>query len=594
MPWCVRGVRFVVVLVQAWLLLVGMVPLAIALTVDAGPDQTVVLPVTDVTLFGQVDAPWHSLHAVQWRLLSGPAAVFFSQAEALTTTMHATAPGAYLLQLSVGNGGDIMTATLTVTLEPPQAQTAFYVDPTYTGTVQNGSAAQPWRDFREGNSQYAAQWQAINAALLKGPTIVYISARQAATDAPEVINGRIKIDRLPRGLDPSPHRLVIDGMSKYNTNDATPVWGDYAGPQKTRIAPGSGSLSIGWQDDQQRDHVTIRGFEVTGRGARIRWGGHDSVLEHIWSHDVSGTGATVQFNQAMSDHPECRDLGKSERITVRNNRIERGIGEGLYIAGNYRFTTWGGCPSYGNTHKNILIEGNTIVQAGLKGDQGDGIDLKAGLMNVTVRDNIIERATAAGSWSGNGGDGIVCEGVFPPALSNYLFERNRIFSGTGYGIMVGSVNGAVVRNNVMYANRGGLYLSGEPQYPAFSVAVYNNTVHGQNMLIGETHGIAIRNNLIFGFSTNRFAIDGWHFSGLDSDYNLFAPRGSALPEGSHTLVRASNEGIVASRTTGNFHLSEPSAARDRGVSLTGTGFATDYEGKPRPLGPAWDVGGYED
>jgi len=31
----------------------------------------------------------------------------------------------------------------------------------------------------------------------------------------------------------------------------------------------------------------MRGFEVTGSGARITWGGSHTVLENIWSHDVT-------------------------------------------------------------------------------------------------------------------------------------------------------------------------------------------------------------------------------------------------------------------------------------------------------------------
>src|SRR5438105_699302 len=96
-----------------------------------------------------------------------------------------------------------------------------------------------------------------------------------------------------------PCRLTLDGMSKYNTNDTQPSWADYRGPSKMRLTMRSGCcFSIGWDDDVQRDYITIRGFEVTGSGARIRWGDSYSVLEYIWSHDVTDLGATVQFNAA--------------------------------------------------------------------------------------------------------------------------------------------------------------------------------------------------------------------------------------------------------------------------------------------------------
>ena len=90
-------------------------------------------------------------------------------------------------------------------------------------------------------------------------------------------------------------------MSKYNTNDSNPSWTDYTGSNKMRLnMTGGCCISIGWDDDVQRDYITIRGFEVTGSGARIRWGGSYSVLENMWVHDVTSLGATVQFNEAVA------------------------------------------------------------------------------------------------------------------------------------------------------------------------------------------------------------------------------------------------------------------------------------------------------
>src|SRR5262249_27915114 len=162
--------------------------------------------------------------------------------------------------------------------------------------------------------------------------------------------------------------------------------------------------------------------------------------------DVTTLGATVQFGPAVSNYPVCQDLGKDNDITVRNNTIERGIGEGVYIAGTYHSTAYGGCLSYGNTHSDILIESNTCNNLDGNGDQGDGIDLKAGLMHVTVRNNVITNTHPPGG----GGDGIVSEGVFAPAKTNYLIEGNHIFNGTGFGIALLGQNGTVVRNNLIY------------------------------------------------------------------------------------------------------------------------------------------------
>ncbi len=388
--------------------------------VDAGPDKSLAFPAKDLTLFGHAADPENDALVVHWTVLSGPGAVTFSNADALTTTATFSATGTYSLQLSANDGLSTVTDTAVVTVNPASSQTAFYVDPTYTGTIQNGSASAPWKDFTDGNPDYTAQWNAINAALAANDVIVYFSARKAGSDASEEVSASVH----PTRTDKSTHRLTLDGMSKYNTNDATPNWFDYTGSNRFRINMTSSygcCFSIGWYSladgDGKFDYVTMRGFEVTGKGARITWGGSYSVLEYIWSHDVTSLGATVQFDSAVTDYPACVDQGKSHDITVRNNLIERGIGEGLYIAGTYSYTSYGGCPSYGNMHSDILIENNTIREPGINGDQGDAVDLKAGLLNVTVRNNVVQN-THPNMLPDDEADGITSEGAFGSAKTN--------------------------------------------------------------------------------------------------------------------------------------------------------------------------------
>jgi hypothetical protein len=465
------------------------------------------------------------------------------------------------------------------------------VDPTFTG-VGNGSAQAPWKAFEDGNPHQAAQWDTINRALVSNDVILYFSARQAGSDAAEQILGAVRVMR----TDKSTHRLTLDGMSQYNTNDASPSWAEYTGSNKMRLAMTSGCcFSIGWDDDVQQDYITIRGFEVTGSGARIRWGGSSSVLEYIWSHDVTTLGATVQFNAAVSDYPACSDFGKAHDITVRNNLIERGIGEGLYMAGNYLLTTDGGCPTYGNTHSDILIESNTIRDPGIHGDQGDGIDLKAGLMNVTVRNNVIHNTHTADE----GGDGITALGVFAPAQTNYLIERNRIFSGLGSGVMLLAQNGTVVRNNLIYNMGGpGIYLAGDRTFPINRVEVYNNTLAanvGPGALFDYTFGVGFKNNLLLSNHTGHGGdqLVQAHSTAITSDYNLFAPTGGSVLEGAHSIVHPSTTGIVVDLATGDFYLVAQSPAKNTGVSLGATGFSSDLDGLFRPQETAWDIGAYE-
>src|SRR2546428_13022857 len=109
----------------------------------------------------------------------------------------------------------------------------------------------------------------------------------------------------------------------------------------------------------------------------------------MWVHDITTVGATVQFNQAVGENISgCPAFGRDRDITIRNNVIERGIGEGIYVAGNYFQVKYGGCPTYGNTHSDILIESIIVIIPGKTGGQGADIVLNAGIQNVTARSNL--------------------------------------------------------------------------------------------------------------------------------------------------------------------------------------------------------------
>jgi parallel beta-helix repeat protein len=574
-------------------------PNAIAVNIDADPVLT--FPAKDLSLFGEAPSARFVTLEPRWITVSGPAPVSFSAPWALATTASFSAPGTYVLRLTVVDGGSSGQRDITVTVNPASSQTAFYVDPSFAG-LGDGSATSPWTNLPDDES--GPEWTSVNAALGSGPVIIYFPARQAGADQSQELNTAIFVHRTDTGS----HRLTLDGMSKYNTNVANPSWADYSGSSRFRVNMTSSyacCFSIGWTGPSdggaKQHHVTMRGFEVTGRGARITWGGDHDVLEHIWSHDVTDLGATVQFDGAVTYYPECRDVGRSHDITIRGNVIERGIGEGIYIAGTYTSTVYGGCPSYGNTHWNILVEGNVVRDPGWNGDEGDGMDLKGGLQNVTVRGNVFANMHNAGE-----GGAIPSEGAFGMAPTNYLFEGNTMSGGAGSpdatsfsgGIVAAGQNGIIIRNNLIYGTPGacGIYLDGEGGFPILDAVVYNNTLYGNaaGICFFETHGATLRNNLLVGNGNGTDPQMGFGSSdGLDSDYNLLAPTGSGFAEGAHSITPSSTAGIFASPSSGDFRLVLGSPAVDRGEDLSSTGFAVDSAGVSRPQGAGWDIGAYE-
>jgi parallel beta-helix repeat protein len=596
----IHKLRALVLLLAMWP--AGAVAAGAPPLVDAGPDKSLAFPAKDLTLFGHATDPENDPLVVTWTRTSGPASVVFSAPWALATTVTFTTAGTYVFQLAVSDGTSVVISDVTVTMNPLSSQTAFYVDPTAAASPGNGTAASPWKSFVDNNPNQAAQWTAINAALASNDVIIFFSARRAGSDTAEEIVGTVNVKRTDR----STHRLTLDGMSKYNINDASPSWTDYSGSSRMRIRGNRTNgnpvyFSLGWYDGDpafsqwnggqgsKLDYVTMRGFEVTGISGRVTWGGSYNVLEYIWSHDVTDEGAAVQLAAAVTDTPACVDMGRSHDITIRNIVVERVIGEGLYVAGTYLLEKYGGCPSYGNTHSDILIEGNTIRNAGQNGDEGDGIDLKGGLMNVTVRNNIVQNPFAPGS----GGHGMVAEGVFT-GRTNYLIEGNRFSGGTGSGMMLNGQNGTVVRNNVIFGMEGaGIRSATMGTFGCSNLEVYNNTIYdntGGGISINYTNGIKLNNNLVFGNGSGGSSANS---SNIISDYNLWAPGKATWPEGAHSVIQASTSGITANAAGGDFQLVVGSPAVDRGLNLALTGFTVALENTTRPQGASWDIGAYE-
>lgn len=122
----------------------------------------------------------------------------------------------------------------------------FYIEPDFAGSIQDGSAAHPWTGLDPYPNHPA--WTAINNALATSDVTVYFSARNAGSDTNQISYEGVNLAR----TNTSGNRLIVDGMSKCNTNDTSPAWADYSGSSKTEIRygyaiasfmPGTGSQS---------------------------------------------------------------------------------------------------------------------------------------------------------------------------------------------------------------------------------------------------------------------------------------------------------------------------------------------------------------
>jgi hypothetical protein len=89
-------------------------------TAYAGPDQTIVLPISTVTLDGSGSTG--TITDYTWTQISGPNTPTITTPTSVTTTVTGLIQGAYVFQLSVNSGSS--TSQVTVTVNPPPPPTA--------------------------------------------------------------------------------------------------------------------------------------------------------------------------------------------------------------------------------------------------------------------------------------------------------------------------------------------------------------------------------------------------------------------------------------------------------------------------------------
>jgi hypothetical protein len=348
------------------------------------------------------------------------------------------------------------------------ATSFFYVDPDFRGSFRDGSAARPWQYLGDSGA-----WTAINGALAAGPVTVYFSARDAGSDTNQASTVGLTIDR----TDGSTNRLTLDGMSRYNTNDASPSWAAYSGRSRHQIT----SSAVVESDNESspypdRNYVTIRGFAFisTGRGHAQMVGMNYLIFE---LNDYQALPSASGGPGVITGVPFARENGVhrgtwSSHIIIRGNTIHDEVGECIYIGASTPDPPGSGglLETPEQTGTDILIQGNTITNCGRYGGQGDGIDIKDGNTNVRVIGNTIQRTA--------GYSGCDCQCIV--AESADLIESNfcRIDAG------------------LSFPGRG----SGPPQDGLELSTAWHNS-YGRR-------GITIRNNIIVGMFLDAISVPG--------------------------------------------------------------------------------------
>jgi hypothetical protein len=256
-------------------------------TVDAGPDQTITLP-AGATLEGTVadDGRVNPTATTTWTMVSGPAAVDFTDATALDSQVSFPVDGTYVLRLSADDGALTSSDDVTVVVNPAPSPSTHDVrvaassddaEQASTGTVSRSST-----DLDLGSSQTVGL-RFVGLRMPAGPTITkaYI---QFTADEGQSVATSLTI----RGQDAdnaSTFSTASSNISLRPRTDAFVSW-----------RPAAWSLGQAGENQRTPDLRTVVQEVVNRTG----WAGGNAIAFVITG---SGHRAAQSYNGAASKAP---------------------------------------------------------------------------------------------------------------------------------------------------------------------------------------------------------------------------------------------------------------------------------------------------
>ena len=360
----------------------------------------------------------------------------------------------------------------------------------------------------------------------------------------------------------------------------------------------------------KQNNVTLRGFEVTGGGARTEVAGDNLIFEYIWIHDITTIGPGLALS--YTSHPDGSAAQILERpstnLTFHYFRIERTYGEAFYLGSINPDAPAAFQLSHGNQHSHVLIENFYINHPAANGAQGDGIDCKNGITYLTIR---LGEIRGFGLGTGNG---INVPMTATNVNQNVLIERNFIHDSspgqtTGcFGIYAAAdqasasslygYNGVTIRNNIVANCRRGIQYSGDNVIPrpAINGSVFNNTIYNisPDTALSVGSGVSdsnannvVENNFVFGSAAPSAWLDS---TGITSDYNAHdTATWISSSEGPHTVALGAKAALLSVVSASNEDFRPSANSTLKGKALTISGFSDDFYRRSRAAGN-WNIG----
>ncbi len=533
-------------------------------------------------------------------------------------------------------------------------QTAYYVDPNYTGGSNNGTQAHPYTSL-------SAVTGAMNTALASGVTTVYFNACNATCTAPVIITGSQTLTRTDTGTN----LLTLDLASFYNphspaggtwaANTSLPVGGlqpcagfrcaalQLAGVYMFQIGatptpgttcksspsiPNCGGASYPFESASDNGtNTNLYGYIKIHGGRFFRYEGqtmdltyiHDLTLEYVEAAGVGNVTGTLGpgVNFGPGDNDDCYNSSTShwgcDNITAQYNYIHDTYEDLIYDGATTPNPPGGSlacgtnCPT-GDSH---LIQYNTIESsASSGGTENVGINIKDGHTNLRVIGNTIQPLLNETIPGGANCTTFAC-GPGINAESGGLFESNFINTPVTQGIAfhtgwdnsagrssITVTNNAFVGATSNLGDNSGIHFWNDGGGQYFGAAgIYNDSFYNDNVAYGGAC-IGKDSGAVTGTVTVENNIISTCGTGAISgttthDNNNSYNTGASCPGETHGVC--SNPLYVSTSTPyvdTNFKLQSGSPSIAAGLNLYSSvpSTDTDYFGTARPTSAAYDQG----
>ncbi|HEX2439540.1 MAG TPA: right-handed parallel beta-helix repeat-containing protein [Methylomirabilota bacterium] len=302
--------------------------------------------------------------------------------------------------------------------------------------------------------------------------------------------------------------------------------------------------------------IVVEGFTVLG-------------MPRTGIRSVTNAHVTIRRNVGDSNGRWGILTGFSDDLLIEDNEMSRSVAEhGIYVGNSgdrpiiRRNHVWGN-------------SGNGIHMNGDLSQGGDGI-----ISGAVVEANVIHGNGRTGG-SGINGDGVQSSRI----VNNILYDNH------ASGISLYQIDGgAPSRNNVVAHNTIIQAADGRWAINIKDGSTGNHVVNNILLTLHTFRGsISVTADSLAGFVSDGNAVTA-RFTTDDGDSILtLAAWRTATGQDAHSFASTS-AALFVDAASGDYHLSATSPARDAGIV---TDVTTDFDGAPRPVGPAADIGADE-